>query len=141
MTDTKMRCILLVDDDEPTNILHQIIIEESGVTNKIVVAQTGFEALEYLQKCYSQPEQDKKGMIPPDLILLDINMPGMNGFEFLEKYKQLPDYMRTGVVIVMLTTSLNPYDMKKLKVLGVTGLKNKPLTENMLREILSEYFP
>jgi len=136
-TDEKIKCVLLIDDDEPTNILHQIIIEDAGVTNNVKVAQNGLDALEYLNKCKHSKSSEA---ILPDLIFLDINMPGMNGFEFLESYQKLPPELRTGIVIVMLTTSLNPYDMEKLNNLGVKALKNKPLTESILSEILDDYF-
>ncbi len=135
--DKKMKCILLIDDDEPTNILHQIIIEDAGVTGEVKVVQNGLDALEYLKKCKNSKSSEA---VLPDLILLDINMPGMNGFEFLESYQKLPPELRTGIVIVMLTTSLNPYDMEKLNKLGVKALKNKPLTESILSEILDDYF-
>lgn len=81
----KVKCILLIDDDEPTNFLHKIVISDSGRAEKVVEVQSGFEALDYLEKM-------EDGKYPqPDLIFLDINMPAMNGWEFLEEYDKLDE--------------------------------------------------
>ena len=82
---TKLNCILLVDDDEPTNFLNQMVIEELDIAEQIRVAQNGQEALTYLKKTGIGDENFPL----PDLILLDINMPAMNGWEFLERYRKL----------------------------------------------------
>ena len=105
----KINCILLIDDDKSTNFLHKIIIEETGVSEKVEAVQSGQEALDYL-------ERKKEGVYPkPDLIFLDINMPGMNGWEFLEEYEKLDDNLKGEIMIMMLTTSINPDDEEKAK--------------------------
>ena len=72
----KLECILLIDDDDEDNFYHKIVIERMNITKRIEVAYNGLEALEFLQK---------ESQIIPELIFLDINMPKMNGWEFLEK--------------------------------------------------------
>lgn len=134
----KLNCILLVDDDEPTNFLNQMVIEELDITEHIRVAQNGQQALSYLKKTGIGDEQFPL----PDLILLDINMPAMNGWEFLQHYSNLPAHQKANVVIVMLTTSLNPDDRAKAQEISdVTGFETKPLTVDKLQALLERYFP
>lgn len=135
----QLDCVLLIDDDEPTNVLHQIILEEVGVAQQIRIAQSGYEALDYLRTCDLQGNMDMDKPFP-ELVFLDINMPGMNGFEFLEEYHQL-DLLSRETTIVMLTTSLNPDDAERARhIPQVKGYKNKPLTELMVSRIMEEYF-
>jgi CheY-like chemotaxis protein len=134
----KLNCILLVDDDEPTNFLNQMVLEEMGITHHIRIAQNGEEALTYLRKTGIGNETCPL----PDLILLDINMPAMNGWEFLQHYAALPSHQKANVVIVMLTTSLNPDDRAKAQQISeVTGFETKPLTIDKLQGLLEKYFP
>ena len=131
----KINCILLIDDDKSTNFLHKIIIEETGVSEKVEAVQSGQEALDYL-------ERKKEGVYPkPDLIFLDINMPGMNGWEFLEEYEKLDDNIKGEIMIMMLTTSINPDDEEKAKnTKFINGFLNKPLTTEALEKIIDDHF-
>jgi CheY-like chemotaxis protein len=82
-----------------------------------------------------------KKNIHPDLILLDINMPGMNGWEFLEEYNKLEKQFQSHAIVVMLTTSGNPDDKMKAKLFSsVSDFKTKPLTKEMLEDIIVKYF-
>jgi CheY-like chemotaxis protein len=130
----KINCILLVDDDQTTNFLHKLLIDELNITHELLIAQNGQEALEVIkeyggcaQKC-------------PSLILLDINMPIMNGFEFLEAYQQLDLSQKKSITIVMLTTSLYPKDIERAKEFGINGYLNKPLSEEAMKGIMKEHF-
>ena len=68
-------------------------------------------------------------------------MPGINGWEFLEAYDELEEKQHGRIVIVMLTTSLNPDDEKKANSIPpINGFQNKPLTPESLQEILKEHF-
>jgi len=73
----QLNCILLIDDNDDDNFYHRIILSEAGVTKRIEVAETGYEALDFLQRIQQAPE----------LIFLDINMPRMNGWEFLQRQR------------------------------------------------------
>ena len=131
----KLDTILLIDDDAATNYLHQMLIEESNCANKVSVAKNGKEALNYLSS------DDKEAQPKPDLIFLDINMPVMNGWEFLDQYVDLPDQDKGKIVIVMLTTSLNPDDRKMAeKYSAIKKFQSKPLNVENLEQIISDYF-
>lgn len=133
----KLRSILLIDDDEPTNYLTQAIIEDAACTKTVKAVQSGQEALEYLLNASG----DDDGHAVPDLIFLDVNMPAMNGWEFLEKYRLLNSEKRGKVMIVMLTTSLFPEDRQKaMEIPEVSGFENKPLTTQKLNRILDKFF-
>lgn len=124
--------IMLIDDSEADNLYHRIVIEQAKVTETIIAFQYAEKALSYLR-------QNKKANI--DLILLDINMPRMNGFEFIEAYNQLDEAHKVNVVIMMLTTSLNPDDEAKARAFNkIHGFMKKPLTEAMLKEIIANQF-
>ena len=126
---------MLVDDDPDDNYIHQLVITDWGKCDTVRVAENGTEALSYLANT-AHPNY-----IRPEVILLDINMPGMNGFEFLEEYHQLDKQLKSNVVVMMLTTSLNPYDEHRAEKFNeVTGYRNKPLTKDMLDAVLIEHF-
>ena len=127
----KIDCIMLVDDDFGTNLFHKIIIEEGDYTNKIVVVTNGEEALDYLKK----PKDEENPT--PNIIFLDINMPRMNGWEFLVEYEKLNPVQQADTTIVILSTSSNPEDIRKAKNNPlVQGYKSKPLTDEILQEII-----
>jgi CheY-like chemotaxis protein len=138
--DNKLNCILLVDDDAPTNYLNEEIIRDVDCVDHVQIAETGKEALDYLA---SRGQFTTNGSIypQPDLIFLDINMPGMDGWEFLQEYEKLPPDQRGKMIIVMLTTSLNPEDELKAKASdGIAGFITKPLTREMVQDILERHF-
>ncbi len=129
----KLNCILLVDDDNDCNFFHKKFLQEMNCTDSIHVATNGAEALEFL-KTRSENEI-------PDIILLDINMPKINGWEFLEAYEKLPLQFKAKIVVIMLTTSLNPDDRIKAATFpSIKGFKEKYLDEEMVLQILEEHF-
>ncbi|MGB3780010.1 MAG: response regulator [Tunicatimonas sp.] len=129
----KVSSILLVDDDETTNFVNQILLEDIKVADQILTATNGEEALVLIKSQCAE-----RGC--PTLVLLDINMPVMNGFEFLAAYDKLEMDNKQSVVVVMLTTSLNPNDLKRLDDLPNQGFLNKPLTAKMVDQVLETYF-
>ncbi len=135
---TNLNCILLIDDDEPTNYINSMLIEEAGYTKQVEVVQSGQVALNYLSKCNDKEEQN---FFLPDLIFLDINMPAMNGWEFLDRYRQLKVEDKKEIIIVMLTISLNPDDeLKAYSMREVAAFESKPLTSEKLQRIINKYF-
>lgn len=133
----KLSCILLVDDDQTTNFLNQLLLNKLAVADKLLTAHDGAQALALVQQhCSANPEGTC-----PNLILLDVNMPGMNGLQFLEAYQRLPLAQRQAIVIVMLTTSLHPRDLERAQQFRVHGFLNKPLTSDKVRDLLSTHFP
>lgn len=135
----KVNCILLVDDNPADNEFHIIQLKKAGVCNHIQVVTDGDKALSYIKKSgeSDQPDQYPK----PDLIFLDINMPRMNGFEFLEEYQKFDEELKSRGVIVMLTTSLNPDDLNTaMTIKEIRHFKNKPLTVTAIQEIIDKFF-
>ena len=129
---TKLNSILLIDDNNADNCYHKIVINEMDIAKRIEVALDGEEALKLLNKSEA----------PPELIFLDINMPKINGWEFLKAYQELPAEQKAKTIIIMLSTSDNPKDLERTKqIKGVGGYKIKPLNEEMLDEILKQHFP
>lgn len=129
--------ILLVDDDPATNFLNQLLIKDMGLNERLHICLGGQEALDFLaiqQSKKPQPEVQKK-----NLVLLDVNMPAMNGFEFLEELP-LKSINRQELSIYMLTSSSFHKDIETAKRLGVDGFINKPLTDDTLKKIFNELF-
>ncbi|WP_300039219.1 response regulator [uncultured Roseobacter sp.] len=124
--------ILLVDDDRVTNMLHERLIGKSGVARSVAVATDGVAALEHLESVRSADEE------APDLILLDINMPRMNGFEFLEAYRDLPSEEQKRHMIVMLSTSVLQRDHARAEAdPNVHAFVSKPLDRALLNDIVA----
>lgn len=131
----KLQYTLLVDDDEATNFINELLIEELNFTEKLLTAQNGKEALDLIRELCR-----KEAGLLPELILLDINMPVMDGFDFLDAFQALDCPDKKNTRIVMLTTSLHRKDIEKVKDAGVAGFLNKPLTIAALEEILRTHF-
>lgn len=129
-------CLLLVDDDATTNFLNQALLRRLAVADQVLVALDGQEALDVLRTHCAPPAAPTC----PVLILLDLNMPRMNGVEFLRAYAQRPPTENPAVVIVMLTTSLNPRDVAQLQGLPIAGYFTKPLSNEKIAQILREHF-
>lgn len=126
--------VLLVDDDRVTNMMHARVLDRSGLVARIDVVTDGQAAIEYLTSL----EEDKR---PPELILLDINMPRMDGFEFLEHYAKLPDHLRAGQIIIMLTTSLLQSDRDRANANPlVLRFANKPVRAEDVPNMVREYW-
>jgi CheY-like chemotaxis protein len=134
----KVNCILLVEDNEITNIFNKRMIEKSEKVNVIHVAENGQEALDYLLN--NGKYIGTKHLFPlPDLILLDINMPIMDGWDFMEAFEQLQLTNKETITVVMLTTSPNPDDEKKaFSYPTVKYYMRKPLTPEELINILED---
>lgn len=127
----KLNCILLIDDDESTNRFHEIIIKQSNLTDTIVKAKNGKEALSVLK--------NPKNSIAPDLIFLDLNMPVMDGFRFLEKYQETTEFAEHQPKIVVLTTSLIPEEKSSaLANENIYKFLNKPMKKNELLSLMKE---
>jgi CheY-like chemotaxis protein len=116
----KLREILVVDDSEPDLLFTSIVLERAGVTERVVTVETGLEALAYLQRPAGHAV---------DVVLLDINMPEMSGFEFLDAYEQMPPEQHGRAVVVMLTSSPDPNDFHRANAHPcVKGYLTKPIS-------------
>ena len=129
-------CTLLVDDDDTTNFLNQRLFERMAVTDTVLVAGNGQQALDLL---HTHCEQATSPTCP-SLILLDMKMPLMNGLEFLQVFAQRPPRRSPPVVVIMLTTSLNPDDVARMQSLPIAGYLTKPLTSEKITQLLQDHF-
>ncbi len=125
----KFNFILLIDDDPIANYLTERLIRSLQITEKILIAQNGEQALTVIN------EECSKGNPSPDLILLDINMPVMDGLEFLQifSYRKYKDNEKTNIAV--LTTSTHHKDYSEILSYGVNNILHKPLTEKKLKEV------
>lgn len=115
----KLREVLVVDDSDADLLYARLILEAAGVADKVSTFETAHDVLDYLQR----PEGHAV-----DVILLDLNMPEMNGFEFLEAYQKLHRAQRARAVVVMLTSSPDPADQARaLSFDCVKGYVVKPI--------------
>ncbi|WP_324673919.1 response regulator [Hymenobacter sp. GOD-10R] len=128
----KLSSILLVDDDSTNNFLNELLLNKLGVAERILIAENGTQALSLLEHTKDPSE--------PALILLDVNMPGLTGIQFLEAYRQLPRAQRNATVIIMLTTTMDARDLVRLDELNVAGLVSKPLTQEKIETLLQLHF-
>jgi CheY-like chemotaxis protein len=134
----KLDSILLIDDDYASNYLSRLLLEDIGVVDQLHVASNGKEALQLLSDLRASAGND--GSYLPDLILLDVNMPVMSGFEFIESYLQLNDPSGKQTRIVMLTSSDYTRDVEKARKYGIHEYITKPLTEESLTDLLNRSY-
>ena len=131
--DTLKPAVILVVEDDPAD---QKLIKKSmlnqKIDNKLIIVETGEDALEYL----AHGKSTEAGHPAPDLILLDLNMPGMGGREFLRRLKT-DDALDT-IPVVILTTSDSEQDILETYKLQAAGYIRKPLTLDGFREVLSQ---
>lgn len=122
--------VLLVDDNAVDNYVNRLIISKSKLSQKITVAQSGIEALDLLNQCLAS------GIKFPDLIFLDIRMPKMDGFEFLDAYHTYPHEFKSSCKIVMLTSSKDDRDVERATQNPyVLKFISKPLTPAAITEL------
>jgi CheY-like chemotaxis protein len=122
----RYKTCLLIDDNYIDNFVTRKILESGNFAEKIIVQQSPQEALTAIQQ----------GIIKPDVIFLDIRMPVMTGFEFLEEYDKLDLDLENPVKIFMLSSSLDPTDMHNSRnSRHVAQFIHKPLTYEALEEL------
>jgi CheY-like chemotaxis protein len=137
----KLKSILLVDDDDATNFINRKILNKLKVAEQIHIALNGKEAIEFLQN-HNTPGQQENEITTPQLILLDINMPVMDGWEFMDAYHSLSEEKKADVIVVMLSTSGNPDDIKRAESNPeISGYNTKPLHPDLMLDIIERHFP
>ena len=137
----KLDCILLVDDDFATNFINKKILQKANVTNHIQVTLNGKEAIDYICK-QGKFESDTNEFPQPELILLDINMPVMDGWEFIEAFQKLSLENKENIAIVMLSSSFNPADKTRAESIDeISAFKQKPMSREALLKIIKKVLP
>lgn len=126
--------ILLVDDDRFTNLVHTKVIERTDLGVSVRAINNVTDAIAYLTA-------EKDAGLQPGIIFLDINMPGLTGWDFMDLYNQLDEQYKANVIVVMLTTSLNPDDYQRAQLDGhIVDFLHKPLRPDMLYNVVERYF-
>lgn len=123
-------CILLIDDDDITNYINVNLLKKIAIADTIKSFKNGREALDFIHST------DNHSEIFPDLIFLDIHMPIMDGYEFLNVFKSFDVSLRARIVI--LSTSVRIQDEVKLKHAGIEYFIDKPLTEEKVILLLKK---
>ncbi len=132
MTNRDSITILIADDDADDRMLIEDAFEENKLKNKIDFVENGEEVLEYLRR--EGAFSHLKGQPHPGLVLLDLNMPKMDGRTALQKMKEDPDLCR--IPVVVLTTSKAEEDILRTYGLGVASFITKPVTFERLVEVV-----
>ncbi len=126
-----MKRVLLIDDDKAVNFFNERVVVGHSEFEHIKTVQSGKDGLLFLDQVLSGEE------VKPDIIFLDINMPAMNGWEFLDHYEQLNADFRSDIQVIILSSSSNPEHVKKSIVnYKVRDFINKPLSFNILDGVL-----
>jgi CheY-like chemotaxis protein len=122
--------ILCVDDDPITLMLCKKVIEKASFSEEIITARNGEEALHFFNELkYSKSKIQKK----PQLIFLDLNMPVMGGWEFLDHFSRIDYEEFNSINVVVLSSTINPEDLAKAKKYSaVIDFLSKPITKSML---------
>jgi len=122
--------VLLIDDNDIDNFINERMITTNHFSGQVVVKNSGELALRFLQENASNKE------VLPQVIFLDLNMPVMDGFAFLTEYEKLPEDVRNGIKIVVLSSSISPEDINRASTNPfVIKYVNKPLNERYLDAI------
>lgn len=132
----KVNKVLIIDDDEINNFVCYKVIEKNEFANSSKSVLSGEDGLNYLREM-----KDKGPDHIPDLILLDINMPIMNGWDFLKEYRaMLPDFGKNPVLL-MLSSSVYEEDIEKAnQYQEVSDYITKPLSKEVLDSVFEKYF-
>lgn len=126
--------ILLVDDTEATNFLNRIVIEEMEICKEVRAFLKSEGAEQYLQEIAAT------GTNPSLIIFLDINMPGMSGWEFLQRFQEKYKPKLENAVVIMVTSSIMESDRTKAFEKGVDGFISKPLLGDDIQDIINRHF-
>ena len=134
-----LRGVLLVDDNDTSNFLNKRLLNRVHITDHIEVLNNGKQAFDYLEKLSKQGNGANGNEIKPELIFLDINMPVLDGFEFLELYQNLPEDFRRDILITILSTSNHIQDTSKASNYNAYYI-TKPLTIEKIEMLLNMHY-
>jgi len=129
-----MKSVLLVDDNQIDTLINEKVLETLGLVKQFHKAVNGEQALQII-------EHYKNGVpIVPDIILLDLNMPVMDGFEFIQKFQALEFQQKEKMLIIILTSSSSRSDMERANKLGIKYYLTKPLDPERVKSIIIDEF-
>jgi CheY-like chemotaxis protein len=126
-----MKQVFLIDDDEVFVFLTKKIIERSEVDVQLSVFKNGQEAIDFLERAVSDTD------LLPDVILLDLNMPVMDGWEFLSIYKTFNLREKKHIELYVVTSSISPYEVERARnIKEVQEFIVKPIAKEKFKEII-----
>lgn len=130
----KLNTIILIDDDEVTNALNESIIVSLDVSKNIHAFPNAIQGLSYFNKIRSIEEI-------PELVLVDLKMPVINGFEFKKAFENSFSYLKNKVKLVVITSSNRAEDKELAVNFGFDDYYVKPLTHQKFTDLLARHFP
>lgn len=130
---SSMNSLYVIDDDEMYRYIAEQTLASAGFTGNITTFSNGSEAIAAME---SELSADEK---LPDLILLDLNMPVLDGWGFLEDYSQLKSKISKHIPIYIVSSSFNPVDVERANQINeVSGYVVKPITKQKFRELIQQ---
>ncbi|MBA9076441.1 response regulator [Rufibacter quisquiliarum] len=132
---SKYQKVFLIDDDEIHNFLCESVIKNQQFAESVSSFLWAEEALDTLSKIVAENPEDF-----PEIIFLDINMPGMDGWEFIEEYRKLPEHLTQDCLLFVLSSAVDKNDITHAKnLLEVRDFFSKPLTSDILNIITEQH--
>lgn len=129
----KINTLFLVDDDSVFQYLTRKLLLKTAMVKQIKIFNNGQEAIDFLKTVQGRKEEI------PEIILLDLSMPVMDGWEFLEEYLMLQPRLEKRITIYIISSSINPRDIERAKKINaVTDFIIKPVTREKFSEIISK---
>jgi CheY-like chemotaxis protein len=128
--------IVLVDDNETTSFLNNRLLGRLGVAEQVSTYSRADEAFEQIWGAQAGSDATPK----PDLVFVDLKMPGVSGFEFLQLYSALPQPVQEKTVMAVLTTSMHSADTARVAEYPNVEYLTKPLTEEKMQKLLEKRF-
>jgi CheY-like chemotaxis protein len=123
--------LLIIDDDKLLNKINEKVLHSSGIVKELHITCNGKEALEYLQL------RAEKNYPLPHVIILDLQMPVLNGFEFIDAFQKLDIPGKADIELVVFTSSSNPSDKQRALSKGIKNYLAKPYLLRGLSDIIS----
>jgi CheY-like chemotaxis protein len=127
--------VLLIDDNRDDNLYHTLVLKALDPATEVISVSSCNEALEFLANLVDSTEP------PPDLVLVDLNMPAMTGWEFIEAYGRRGAGLNLQTQLIVLSTTENPDEIRRVELdPRIAGFLSKPLDEATLEGLLATYF-
>ncbi|WP_139924484.1 response regulator [Hymenobacter sp. DG01] len=133
----KLRSVVLVDDNETTSFLNNRLLSRLDVAEQV---HTFSKAEQAYQHIWGGEKGEQPTTEAPELVFVDLKMPGMDGFEFLKLYSALPEAVREKTVMAVLTTSMHAADTARVAQYEGVEYLAKPLTEEKMQKLMQKRF-